>query len=93
MKFLEANNILTEENLKKVEDLKIFLRLDTIDGTAGKQKAWSSVSGDDLDWIWYKGEKVTKKYHKHGIKVKSTEWDEDDWGPCRGFYVDMDQFV
>ena len=90
-RFLIINNILTEENLKKLEDIKTFLRIGAIDGTAGKQKGNQSIGGDDLDWVWYRGKQVTKKYHKHGIKVKGyTEYDE--FGDYHRFYIDMDQF-
>lgn len=89
--FLSHNDILTEENLKKLEDIKTFLRIGAIDGAAGKQKGDQSIGGDNLDWIWYGGKQVTKKYHKHGIKVKGyTEYDE--FGDYHRFYIDMDQF-
>ena len=91
-KYLKANDILTEENLQKIEDLKTYLRMDAIAGNAGKQENPNWVSGDDLHWIYYNGEKVTKQYHKHRIKVKGT-WDKDEWGPERRFCVDMEQFT
>lgn len=91
-KYLKANDILTDENLQKMEDIKTYLREDIIDGTAGKQENPNWVSGDDLHWIYYNGEKVTKQYHKHRIKVKDT-WDKDEWGPERRFCVDMEQFT
>ena len=89
--YLMYNDIMTEENLKKLEDIKTFLRIGAIDGCAGKQKGDQFIGGDDLDWIWYRGKQVTKKYHKHGIKVKGyTEYDE--FGDYHRFYIDMDQF-
>ncbi len=93
MRYLEANDILTDENLQRLEDIRTYLREDTIDGTAGKRDMTNRgyFCGDDLNCIYYNGEKVIKKYHKHKIKVKST-WTDDEWGPERGFCVDMDQF-
>lgn len=91
MDFLKANDILIEENLQKIEDVKTYFRIDTIDGSAGKKKTLDVVIGDDVRWIYYNGEKVTKKYHKHGIKVKSFHTD-DDYGGYDGFIVNMDQF-
>lgn len=90
--FLEENEILTEENLKKLDDLRTYFRIDAIDGSAGKQeKRSTTVYGDYLKWVWYKGKTVTKKYHKHGIKVKGyTEY--DGWGDYDRFSIDMDQF-
>lgn len=83
--------IMTGENLKKLEDIKAVLRIGAIYGTAGKQKGDQFIDGDYLNWIWYRGKQVTKKYHKHGIKVKGyTEYDE--FGDYNRFYVDMNQF-
>ena len=93
MKFLNANDILTDENLQRLEDIRTYLREDAIDGSAGKRDMTNSwCGGDDLYWIYYNGEKVTKKYHKHKIKVKSV-WADDEWGPERGFSVNMEQFT
>lgn len=90
--YLMRNNIMTEENLKKLEDIKTFLRIGAIDGCAGKIdiSGRQYVGGDCLSWIWYKGKQVTKKYHKHGIKVKGyTSYDE--FGDYDRFYVDLNR--
>lgn len=90
--YLMSNDIMTEENLKKLEDIKIFLRIGAIDGCAGKMdiSGCQYVDGDCLSWIWYKGKQVTKKYHKHGIKVKGyTTYDE--FGYYDRFRVDLDR--
>ena len=91
MKYLQANDLLTEENLQKIEEIKTYLRINAIDGTAGKKDLNGLVLGDDLRWIYYNGEKVTKKYHKHGIKVKR-HYTDDEFGGYDGFCLDMDQF-
>ena len=89
--YLMYNNIMTEENLKKLEDIKTFLRIGAIDGTAGKQKGDQFIGGDYLNWIWYRGKQVSKKYHKHGIKVKGyTTY--DDFGGYGRFCINMYQF-
>lgn len=89
--YLANNNIMTEENIKKLEDIKTFLRIGAIDGAAGKQKGDVFIGGDNLDWIWYRGKQVSKKYHKHGIKVKGyTTY--DDFGGYGRFCINMDQF-
>lgn len=90
--YLMSNDIMTEKNLKKLEDIKAFLRIGAIDGCAGKKDiSWRQyVDGDCLSWIWYKGKQVTKKYNKHGIKVKSyTMYDE--FGDYDRFRVDLDR--
>ena len=91
-RFIEKNDIATEENLQKVKELETFLRIGAIDGTAGKKFYENDfVHGDDIQWIWYKGKQIHKKYHKHGIKVKR-EWLDDEWGGY-GFYLSLNQFT
>lgn len=92
LKFLALNNILSEENLQKLEEMKVFLREDTIDGSAGKIKCDPDypIYGDDIHWIWYRGEQVTKKFNRHGIKVKRY-WIHDEFGGY-GFHLNMRQF-
>ena len=90
--YLIRNDIMIEENLKKLEDIKTFLRIGAIDGCAGKMdiSERQDVDGDYLSWIWYKGKQITKKYHKHGIKVKGyTIYDE--FGDYNRFRVDLDR--
>ena len=89
--FLSKNNILTDENVEKLEKLKTYYRVDAIDGVAGKRKFDRDdyVYGDSIEWIYYNGEIVKKKFNKHKIKVKSTR--EDEWGVSR-FYLSLEQF-
>lgn len=92
--YLMSNDIMTEENLKKLEDIKTFLRIGAIDGCAGKMdiSECQYVDGDCLFWIWYKGKQVTKKYHKHGIKVKGyTTYDE--FGDYDRFSINLDRLT
>lgn len=92
--YLTNNDIMTEENLKKLEDIKTFLRIGAIDGCAGKMdiSGCLDVDGDYLSWIWYKGKQVTKKYHKHGIKVKGyTTYDE--FGDYDRFSINLDRLT
>lgn len=91
IEFMKTNEIETEENLKKIEELKTFLRIGCIDGDAGKVKRECDhdLYGDDIKWIWYRNELVTKKFNKHKIKVKSTY--DNEWG-IDGFTLNMKQF-
>lgn len=91
IEFLNANDIFTEENQNKIEELKKYLRMEAIDGYAGKRKHDGYVYGDDIIWVYYKDKKVIKKYHKHGIKVKS-QHSNDEFGGYNGFSIDMEQF-
>ena len=91
VEFMKENEIETEDNLQKIEDLKMFLRINCIDGDAGKVKRDSDhvIYGDDIKWIWYRNELITKKFNKHKIKVKSTY--DNEWG-VDGFRLNMKQF-
>ena len=91
IEFMKENELETEDNLQKIEDLKTFLRIDCIDGDAGKvnRDLDYEVFGDDIKWIWYRNELITKKFNKHKIKVKSTY--DNEWG-VDGFRLNMKQF-
>jgi hypothetical protein len=89
--FLIHNNLNTEENLKKLDDLRIWYRIDAVDGIAGKQKLNfdDAIYGDSIEWIYYNKKLITKKFNKHGIKVKSNGYDE--WGTDT-FRLNLKQF-
>jgi hypothetical protein len=90
-RYLKENDILTEDNLRKLSEMREWLRIDAIDGTAGKKKRDRDdyIYGDTIEWVYYKGEVVKKKFNKHKIKVKSTS--DDEWG-VSGFSMNLAQF-
>ena len=92
LKYLETYDLVNEENLKKLGDLKVFYRIDAIDGSSAKQNRilGNDIYGDSIKWIYYKGKTITKKFNKYGIKVKSTPYDE--WG-VGGFRLNTNQFL
>lgn len=68
IRYLEVNDIKTEDNLAKLEEIKFNSRIDGADGIAGKREIGCTVSGDTIDFIFYKGEpvhwrKTKRKYH------------------------------
>ncbi len=89
--FIKEYGIDTEENLEKLEQYKTYLRMGAIDGSAGKKDLSnrSCVVGDNIKWIFYRGEVISKSFNKHGIKVKGSM--DREWG-VRTFILDLDQF-
>lgn len=75
-KFLEVNEIDTEENLKKLEEQPFTTRIDGIDGSAGKVKfQYDILWCDDIEFVYVNGkvqdpEKAPTYESKH----------EDEWG-------------
>lgn len=83
--YLQENNILTEENIKKLDEIKWSHRSeDQIDGLAGKQKWSNRINGDDIEFIYHRGTKV----ELDKIKIK---YDEDEWG-VDTFSLSLNQF-
>ena len=59
--FLTEHDILTDENLKKLEDLKKFWRIGEIDGSAGIATCGNIIVGDSINWVWLRGKLVKIK--------------------------------
>ena len=84
--YLDKHDILTEENIVKIENVKWSSKINGIDGFAGKKSLSidDRIYGDDIQYIYYNGkfrdiEKVKKK-HSY-----------DDWGFKR-FDLSLKQF-
>lgn len=90
LKFLKANNILTEENLAKLEILKKYWRIGEVDGKAGVVK-WESdyaIDTDRIDFVWHRGNFISRKKYK---TKRKTYWDE--FGDDRRLILKMKQFT
>lgn len=85
MRYLEKEEILTEENIEKIESVKWNNRIDGADGIAGKMSYDSeSIIGDWISFIYYKGKKINVK------KVRMKRW-HDNWGTSM-FRLSLNQF-
>jgi hypothetical protein len=84
--YLDENDILTQDNLDKLEQVKFDSRINGIDGFAGKRSLSidDRIYGDDIQYIYYNGKfrdiKKTKKKHSY-----------DNWGYKR-FDLSLKQF-
>lgn len=69
VKYLEVNDIKTEDNLNKLEEIKFSSRIDGADGIAGKREIGCAICGDTIDFIFYKGKsrhwRKTKRTYRH----------------------------
>lgn len=87
-RYLEKNDIFTEENQKKLEELKKYWRIGEIDGTAGIVKSWNVIVGDRIEWVWYRGKRVKIK----SVKKKRIYEHIDALGDFKQFKMSLDQF-
>lgn len=67
--YLEKHDILTEENITKLENVKWDNRIEGADGIAGKKEIDEYISGDKIDFIFYNGKplhwrKTKRKYYR-----------------------------
>lgn len=83
-KYLETNGILTQENINKLDEVKWTSRIDEVDGIAGKKECDTYISGDKIEFIFYKGKPL------HWRKTKRRYY-RDDWG-FSIFGMSLDQF-
>lgn len=75
MRYLEANNILTDENKSMLENTKFDSKIDGSDGIAGKMKVIyndkSTLSADWIKKIVYKGKSIDFKSIKKKFVMDS----------------------
>ena len=88
IRYLRANDILTEENLQKIDDLKKWWRVGEIDGIAGIRRSSGDIVGDCITWAFRNGEEVKPDSIKTERLSEYTEWGEFDQ-----FGLDLDQFI
>lgn len=83
-RYLEKHDILTEENIEKMENVKWNNQIDGADGIAGKREIVSYISGDKIEFIFYKGKPL------HWKKTKR-KYSRDYFG-FSTFSMSLDQF-
>ena len=68
-RYLKDNNILTEENINKLNSVRFSSSENGIDGSAGKRKPYVDkvLRGDNIEFVWYNGEFLDLKK----VKFKS----------------------
>lgn len=77
-RFLEKHGISTEENLRKLKELKKYWRVGEVDGSAGIVKSDGCVVCDGVNYIWYRGKELTPKDLKKEGLIEETEWGDFD---------------
>lgn len=85
MRYLVSHDILTEENIAKLDKVKWNSRINGSDGIAGKHLyEYDRLYGDSIEFIYYKG----KKRDISKVKMK---FDTDEWG-TETFNLSLRQF-
>ena len=84
-KYLECNEILTQENIVKLDAVKWDSKVNGIDGITGKRKCGDYIIWDKIEFIYHKGKPV------HWRKTKRRYTDDDEWG-FRQFTMSLKQF-
>lgn len=86
-KYLELNDILTDENLKKLDETPFNSRVNGLDGIAGKIDAsnWKAITFDTIKFV-FKNERFIKK-----SKVKTHREFYDDFG-FPTYSINLSQF-
>jgi hypothetical protein len=84
--YLEKHDIMTEENIAKLENVKWDSRVNGADGTSGKRsyKGKALLCGDSIEFIYHKG----KKLNLNKVRMK---WRTDSWGTDT-FELSLKQF-
>lgn len=85
LKYLEDNDIATDENILKAKTAKLDSRIDGVDGESGKIKHDGFIVCDRLHYVCVNGKCIKLS------KVKKEYGDDDEWG-FASMYVDVDQF-
>lgn len=75
LRYLKANDAMTEETMNIVNSIKWDSRIDGFDGIAGKEETGNLIFGDSIKFIIYNGQKIDPKDYK--AKVKS-HYDDDE---------------